>query len=356
MTTYRTLPASSLTEEMWSVWSDIQSSDAVPDNPYLCADFTRSVARVRTDVEVVLFEDCGRPVGFFPFQREGRKAHSVSGRLSESHGAVVLNGTEWSALEMFRAAGLTSWHFDHLPASQKELARFAWGTKPCPEIDLTDGYEVYRKAARKTGGSFKQTERKARKMEREVGPLRFEWHSSDATALRDLVKWKSEQHRLTGVLQIFKRPWVAQMLEALTSVESPDFHAPLSTLHAGDQLVAVHIGPCSRTVLSLWFPTYNPDFEKYSPGLILLLKMAEAAAARGVCRLELGPGNEQYKQQFKTGDHPVLEGMLAQSHVRAATRRAWYQTKKRIRASRFSHQLESPFRATRLLRQWLHFR
>src|SRR5438046_2531801 len=53
-----------------------------------------------------------------------------------------------------------------------------------PTIDLPDGYETYKKQHREGGsGEIRKIEALERKMEREVGPLRFEAHAKDGAML-----------------------------------------------------------------------------------------------------------------------------------------------------------------------------
>jgi CelD/BcsL family acetyltransferase involved in cellulose biosynthesis len=73
--------------------------------------------------------------------------------------------------------------------------------------------------------------------------------------------------------------------------------------------------------LSSWFPAYDMRFARYSPGLSLHFKMAEAAAAAGVRYLELGKGDERYKQSLKSGDLWVGEGWVDRPSAAAAVRR-----------------------------------
>ena len=355
-TTYRVISAHDLTDEQRRTWSDIQANTPALDSPFFCSEFTRIVASVRNDVEVALMEQDGRAVGFFPYQRQGRTAHAVVGRLSEFHGAIAPQDLAWSATELFRACDIDSWHFGHLAHMQKEFGEYAWGQKPSPFIDLSSGYDAYRAWVKQTGSSLPQVERKARKLGREVGPLRFEWHDPAPEVLASLVDWKSAQHRRTQVLEIFRYRWVKNLLEELKSFVSPAFAAPLAALYAGDKLVAVHLGIRSQNALHIWFPAYNLDYENYSPGLILLLKLAESAADRGTGRIDMGPGKERYKQNFKSGDLQVSEGMVSQSPLTSAARAMWYRTKQGIRRSRFRSQLEAPLIATRRLRQWFAFK
>lgn len=355
MTTYQAIDSHDVTEELWDAWSVIQRSVPEYDSPFLCPEFTQTVGTVCRNVKVVVINRGGAPVGFFPFQQKGRNAQAVAGRLSECHAAIVRPNVKWSANEVIRCAGIHSWHFDHLPDSQVEFNRFTWGTQCSPYLDLTEGYVSYRNTMKATGSSLSQVERKTRKLAREVGAIRFEWHQPGSETFESLVAWKTAQHERTRVLQVFKHAWLREMLAALTNVDSSTFAAPLGALYAGETLIAVHLGIRSHNVLHMWFPAYNTDFERYSPGLILLLKLAEQAADRNIVRIDLGPGEERYKQNFKSGDRLVCEGMVSQRVMYSTARGLWYHTKRGIRQSRFRNQLEAPLVATRRLRQWLAF-
>ncbi|MGO4431008.1 GNAT family N-acetyltransferase, partial [Streptomyces sp. MCAF7] len=63
-------------------------------------------------------------------------------------------------------------------------------------------------------------------------------------------------------------------------------------------------------------------FAKYSPGLVLHLRMAEGAAAQGVAYLDLGRGEKEYKNSLKTRDLSVSEGWVTRRHPVALGHRA----------------------------------
>ena len=67
-------------------------------------------------------------------------------------------------------------------------------------------------------------------------------------------------------------------------------------LYAGDRPVAAHLGLRSDRVLAYWFPAYDPDLGRYSTGVALCLRMAEAAAADGIGHIDLGKGAARYKE------------------------------------------------------------
>ena len=99
-------------------------------------------------------------------------------------------------------------------------------------------------------------------------------------------------------------------LNTIRSIENDHFAGMLSSVYAGDRLAAVHFGMRSHAVWHWWFPTYDLDLDKYSPGLILLLELARQAPGLGLIRLDLGRGHARYKTAFASGATPLIEGSI----------------------------------------------
>jgi CelD/BcsL family acetyltransferase involved in cellulose biosynthesis len=230
------------------------------------------------------------------------------------------------------------------------------GGVPSPYIDLRHGFAQYETQVHQRGRTIEQIHRKERKLAREVGPVRFELHTADERVFRTLLQWKDEQHRQRGQVQIFAYPWIAALLERVRCHWSDRMKGTVSALWAGDQLAAAQLGLRSPRALHVWFPTYNRAFEHYSPGLIMLLRLAEHAAANGITRVDLGTGEERYKQQLKSGDTLLLVGGVDFRIGRASLRRNWYALNQWVRRSQYREYLEIPLNSTRRYRQWLGFR
>lgn len=64
------------------------------------------------------------------------------------------------------------------------------------------------------------------------------------------------------------------------------------------------------TVWHYWFPAYDKQFAKYSPGLMLLLKLAERAPATGIATIELGKGMSLYKERLMNGRTILCRGSV----------------------------------------------
>jgi CelD/BcsL family acetyltransferase involved in cellulose biosynthesis len=99
----------------------------------------------------------------------------------------------------------------------------------------------------------------------------------------------------------------------------------LSVLYAGDVVAGVHLGLRSGQVWHSWFPAYNPDLHRYSPGMLLMLELAKAAPALGIAEIDLGKGEARYKQALASGAVSLFEGRVGahplSGRVTASTRR-----------------------------------
>ena len=324
---YFLLDAEDLDDRLVAAWRAIQEREPRFESPYFCPEFTQAVGTVRDDVRVVVIENDGRPAGFFPHQRAAwGRGSPVGGALSDYHGVIAGPESQWSVVELMRAAGLSVWSFDHLVDPAGRFAPYVTASAgSSPQIDLAS-FEPPPDFARK-----------ARKLAREVGELSFSLHDASAIALERLFEWKSDQYRRTGLTDAFGVRWTGQLLTRLMGIDTPGFAGICSVLRAGGEIVAVHAGMRGRGVLHWWFPTYEPRHAAYSPGIILLLRMA---AALGSGKIDLGKGDARYKRSLMTGAAPLREGAVELPSLAATARRL-----RRLAESRTEWQL--PLRALR---------
>lgn len=346
------LPADRLNSDHFDAWSALQRADWVLRNPFFSPEFTLAAAEVRDDVEVAVFRRDGRYVGFLPFHRKGNRVGTpVGDRVSELHGPVVTADLKFSGEQLLQETGLSAWRFNCAAARQETLRPFRFGKSKFPFIDLSDGFEAYRKERRRTGSSqIEQALRKERKIQRDLGPLRFELHTDDDRAMEALWEWKSQQYRRTGTLNVFRLDWIVEFLQNLRRKQTEKFSGALSALYLEDQVIAVHFGIRSRDVLAWWFPSYDNRVSKYSPGSILLTKVLQQAAATGIVRVDLGRGNERYKTSFMTGSFDVVEGSIERRSVNRLLHRGWVHTRNWAQSSLLGRV---PLRMFRRVRNWM---
>ncbi len=294
------------------VWREIRTETGTPENPFLDPVFTATVGQVRPGARVAVLQEDGDPVGFFPYERgplgQGR---AIGLGVSDSQGAVVRPGLRLDAHGLLAACGLSSWEFDNLEAGQGLFVPHAAEELTSPVVDIDEGFERYAERLReRSRGLLGQTLAKERKLARQVGEVRFVYDARDPDALRALMGWKSAQYRRTGRRDRFAQEWITRLVRLLAESDEPGCRGVLSVLYADGRPVAAHFGLRSRTVLSWWFPAYDPAYGKYSPGILLQLRMLEAAAADGIGMVDLGSGAARYKESFKTRDLRVYEGAV----------------------------------------------
>lgn len=292
-----------LTESEIAQWIALQEADPDVAPAFFRPEYAIAVGQLRGNVEVVLAMDGADLVGVLPFEREGRNTgRPVASRLSDSHGLIARRGLSLSPVDLVRAGGLVSWRFDHLVTSQSAFRPYHYWVDRAPFMDLSRGYEAYVSERHAAGTSLiRQAERKLRKLTREVGPVRFEYHTSGESEFEKLLEWKSLQLARWNLFDVFKVDWVVALLQEFRRMRSPAFAGVVSALYAGQQLVAVHFGLKSHRNFCAWIPTMNPEFSRYSPGLILHLELAKCAEEKEYDRIDLGRGLNPLKSSLASG-------------------------------------------------------
>jgi CelD/BcsL family acetyltransferase involved in cellulose biosynthesis len=155
---------------------------------------------------------------------------------------------------------------------------------------------------------------------------------------------------------LFQFEWIRSLLQHLLKQDTPGLRGLFSGLYAGDRLVAAHIGMTSHHVLHWWFPAYDRELSKYSPGLGLILKMAEEASARGITRFDFGKGDEDYKVKLASDSDQVAEGSVDRNLGSRLFRRSWQVTRDWVKSSPLHGPTKAPLRWLRRMRDWLSFR
>jgi CelD/BcsL family acetyltransferase involved in cellulose biosynthesis len=306
------IPGRDLDDGLCRAWSDLLLTNPELTSPYFRPEFTAAVAAVRNNVEIAVIESNGEIAALLPFQRGSNGAGlPVGGVLSDYQAVICRPDFEFDARELVRGCGLAAWDFDHLLVSQKPFQEFHRDTEDSPRMDLSRGYAAYAMGRRVAGSEqIKKCANLTRRIEREIGPLRFTEQATDVSALEEVLSLKSRQFLETGKVDLFADAWIRALLKRIHAAPGEEFAGMLSTLHVGDRLVAGHFGMRSRTVWHYWFPAYDEALALYSPGLILLLKMAEHAPSLGLQIIDLGKGVSLYKQRLMSNAISLAAGSV----------------------------------------------
>ena len=344
---------SELTETELTAWSNLQERFDRFESPYFRPEFAHAVSRVRDDVEVAVLRDGETPVGFFPFHRVRGDASLPIGReFSDFHGVVIDPSTNWCPEQLMQACGLKVWDFDHLIAEQSKLSDYSYGSMPSPYIDVSDGFEAYKQRKRAAGSKrIKRTLRYQRKLEREVGPIRFEADSRDPKILETLLEWKSRQYNECGLFDLFSIDWTRNLLFDCFERTDDAFRGVLSVLFVNDELAAIEFGIRANNILHSWFPAYDTSLSSYGLGNTLLVQILQSAESMGIDRIHLGKAEEEYKLSFASDCVHVAEGAVDLRPVQSRIKRGWYHTREWMKQTPLRGALRRPVRFLRKLRR-----
>jgi CelD/BcsL family acetyltransferase involved in cellulose biosynthesis len=351
------LKPAELTPGMVDRWIAIQRACPAFHSPFFRPEYVQAAGAVRDDVQIAVLLQAARPVGFFPFERSRWNiARPVGGRLSDFQGGVVEPDARWTPTELLLACRLKGWGFDHQISSQTQWQPHWAREDVSPYLDLSEGFEAYLRRRRDEGSDrVNQFVRKLRKIGREIGPVRFVTGSNDLSLLDQLVAWKAVQYRERQLANLFRFPKVTALIKQLLTCRTPEFQGCLSALYAGDQLAAVLFSMRSHEVWHYHLPAYNPELGKYSPGSLLLTKLAQEAAAIGIARIDLGSGAGDYKASFATTSDAVYEGSIDRLRVVGGLRAVWRGTRDVVKGSGFARQARRPIRWMRGTLDWMAY-
>lgn len=294
-------------------------------SPFLSWPFAEVIGKVRDDARVAVFHDgtaeasgTGEASGYLAFQAgEGGAGLPIGATICDAQAVLAAPGWAFDPRSLVDAAGMTSWRFDHLSLAQEAFSPYHHRRHRSPVVDLSGGYEAFVEGVRAHSKDLiPQVARRRRKLEREVGPVVVEWQSSDPDGdFALLAQWKSDQYAGQDSWDRFALDWIVEALGLLAGLRDPTCTGLLTSVRAGGELVATHFGLLGTDRLSWWFPTYNPAFGRYSPGLILLLDLLGEAARRGVAMVDLGRGEHGYKLRTTNRYYEVAEGEVVGSRI-----------------------------------------
>lgn len=308
-----------------ALWRQWQLASGHSLNPFLSPTFATTYGRHQKKSRIAVVEDGSEVVGLVPIELTSiGVARSLAYGLSDVQAPAFKPGYEFNTHRFISSCGIAVFEFDRfVPEIAKGLKPASVRLVPSPVIDLTAGYEEWLARKRKASSStFRRVLQKQRKIGRDLGEVEFTYASTSHADLELLMAWKSAQYIRTGRRDLFARPWFRNVLHDLLEQGNDEFRLVLSKLSAGGRTLALDAGLRNEHTVAGWFPAYDPEFSKYSPGSVCLLMQIEGTANSGLTRMDLGVGEADYKESFKDFDDQVAEGWCARRDPRTFLRRA----------------------------------
>jgi CelD/BcsL family acetyltransferase involved in cellulose biosynthesis len=312
-------------------WNELRSASPEFASPYYAIEFTKAVARVRDDVRVAVAVRNEAIVSILPYQLNSpTRAVPVGGRLNDLHGIMGENSEEVLS-QMLRKSGLKSYAFHSMPSEAKTFEPFQFRKIQSHHMDLTEGWEQFRAWIRRHSSTVKRQGQKTRNLEKEIGPIRFEFDCDSSNVLETLIDMKRSKYQRSKTFDILSVEWAANLLREIHTIKTDDFQGLLSAMWAGDELIGVHFGMLCNDILHYWFPVYDPRFSRYSPGTEMMLLCAEEACQRGITKLDLGYGDDAYKFKFCNGHESVACGQVNYSPLAFELAKTRYNVRMKLK-------------------------
>jgi CelD/BcsL family acetyltransferase involved in cellulose biosynthesis len=344
-----------------AAWTRLQGEGALA-SPFLSPHWARALARTRgpdafaprTGARIAVLREGGEGKAFLA-ARVGRvTALPVGSPLCDYQGLVAAPGAAIVPRRIVEAFGVHRLDFTSLMMTDAPgLSGCARGAAASHVIDLRAGYDAYT-ADRAAAGTdiLKDTAKKRRKMERELGESVFTAESTSLHDFNQLISWKRAQYAQTGQTDVLAAGWPLELLRSLFERNDPDLRGVMFTLHAGGKLAAVHYALCTPKIAHAWFIAHDDRLQRYSPGVILIDEVTRWVAARGMAELDLGPGDYRFKLSLANRQRQVAHGFVGRLSPATMVRTAQYGVRRAAESLPLGKMSHLPGKAMRRLDLW----
>lgn len=225
--------------------------------------------------------------------------------VAEALLAHLADDRHWDELALTGLATDVGWH-DRLAEAAKAhgllvVERLEDGV--CPRVDLTGGAGAW--LSRLSSRDRKEHQRKARKLERDAGPV--EVVESAPEALHDDVDAFLAQviRSFPEKSSFFQRADIVRWFHALVDAFGADRTLRLHHLDVGGIRAATTVSLVWGETWGLYNSSFDPDLAALAPGAVLVGALADRATEEGFATLDLLKGDEPYKYRFGAIDRPL---------------------------------------------------
>lgn len=153
------------------------------------------------------------------------------------------------------------------------------------------------------------TNRRIRKLTREVGQVNYEFKSQDKSTIDKCIDWKSLHYDKFGSTDLFFDRRHSKFFKLLQDKGI----LVVSTLSASDRLIAVNIGARYDNNYYGSICAYDRNFSQYAPGRLLLHFLIAECIKRKFKQFDFLVGDEGYKWKYIT--HYRVIGMIGKPPI-----------------------------------------
>lgn len=314
------VPALSVSQTIRTAWQDMRASNEGLWSPYFDIRLFDVLATHAPNPHLAVIYQDTEIKALLPFQgKKNGLARPLGAPMSDQHDLIQAGGSQVKFHEIAAQLAMSGFVFTGL--RQKVGAALKLEASNCHVADLSEGLDAYiawRKA--NWNDQVKKNERRKRQGEREWGPMRIEKACPKTSNLFEtLMVWKQAKYIETNRHNVLAVPWIKAVLHALYHSPDPDFRGEVTALYFGEHLAALEFGLRSDRAMHSWFPAYDHAYAKVSPGILLMDGMIEECGARGITKVDLGIGHDQYKRHASNAPVVVWSGTLPITPMRRAS-------------------------------------
>lgn len=203
------------------------------------------------------------------------------------------------------------------------------GFFPAPFIEwnrFADWGAFERHFAARRASLVRDSRAKHRHLAQELGPVCFVYHDPRPEVFARCLAWKSAQYARQGLIDLFAVRANARLFQVLAERGV----LVVSSLAAGETLLAVHFGARQGTRFYSWIAAYDPAHARHSPGRLLLEALLRECQGRGQSEFDFGPGGMEYKWHYAT--HQRVIGPLGRPPLALRLRRTAREKTRRLLA------------------------
>jgi CelD/BcsL family acetyltransferase involved in cellulose biosynthesis len=320
---------SALDADEIAAWHGFMAATPALGRAFLAPRFAQACEAAQGRVSVAVLRDAAGPCGFLAFQfasawhQAMAVAEPAGGALADHAGLVARPGFRIAPEALLRLCGLGSLFVRQLSPGQEAFGLSSAPARIGHVIDVAGGAQAYFDAlAARDRAFFLDTERRARRLAKEYGEVAYGTTADPSPAeVEEVIAAKRAQYDRTEAGDPLAPAQARRLLLHLAREGVPECRMVLSRLSAGGRVLARHLGLMHAGTLSYWFPVYDPQARKVSPGRMLLWHTIRDAGALGIALIDRGGGDSQAKRDFSTGTVTFGVAQYAASGPRGAIAR-----------------------------------
>jgi CelD/BcsL family acetyltransferase involved in cellulose biosynthesis len=292
-------------------WQAFRKATPAFQSPLLGPDFAETVAEVRSDTAVAVWRRGGQTIGFLAHhRRHAGLARPIGAPWSDYHALITAPGETLDAEAALRAAGISAFRFSGLLDPHGLFDGATAADVETYRIAFQDSGEAYWETLRALSPKrFKNLRRLEHKLERELGAPVLA-RDTNAPAFEQLLAWKRDQFRRTGLHDVLNPSWSHLLMQRLFRKRSGALQGLLLTLRVDGKPIAGHFGVREGEAFHPWIAAFDPALAAYSPGQTFISEAIRAMPRLGVSSYDLAAGSDHYKAPFASEVGTARVGML----------------------------------------------